>query len=132
MIRILHQVIEGFTLNIEQERAFLIIAETLHHRNRPPLRMYLGGMGGTGKSTVICATVDFLTRRAETHRFLIMAPTGSAAAQVAGSTYHSVLGFTKQNANHDKAASPTILAKVRDRIEAIDVFFYDEISMTSC
>jgi hypothetical protein len=55
--------------------------------------MYLGGMGGTGKSQVIKAVVAFFEERNESHRFIILAPTGSAAALLNGSTYHSALGL---------------------------------------
>ena len=43
------------SLNTEQERAFKIIANHATKKNADQLRMYLGGMGGTGKSQVIQA-----------------------------------------------------------------------------
>lgn len=129
-IRIVHDIIDTFTLNPEQERAFILVAEGLHHRDRPPLRMYLGGMGGTGKTMVFHAISEFLRRRDEAHRFLIMAPTGSASAQADGSTYHSVLGFTRQG-GPQQGTSKTTLMKVRERIEPADVHLLDEISMVS-
>ena len=46
-------------------------------------------MAGTGKSQVIKALMDFLKSRNESHRFT---PTGTAAALLNGSTYHSILG----------------------------------------
>jgi len=58
------------------------------------LKMYLGGMGGTGKSQVIKALIYFFEKHNESHRILILAPTGSAAALLNGSTYHSILGIT--------------------------------------
>jgi len=39
--------------------------------------MYLGGMGGTGKSQIIKALSWFFEIRHEAHRFIIVAPTGS-------------------------------------------------------
>ena len=53
--------------------------------------MYLGGMGGTGKSQVIKALSQFFTGRNEAHHFITVAPTGTAAALLGGSTYHSML-----------------------------------------
>ena len=44
-----------FNLNMEQARAFKIISEHSLERNPEPLRMYMGGAGGMGKSTVIQA-----------------------------------------------------------------------------
>ena len=56
------------------------------------LKMYLGGMGGTGKTQVINALISMLNKRQKNHRFIVLAPTGSAAPLLNGSTYHSVLG----------------------------------------
>lgn len=55
--------------------------------------MYLGGMGGTGKSRVIQALMKFFEMRNESHRIIVVAPTGNAAALIGGHTYHSVLGI---------------------------------------
>ncbi|EIM85239.1 uncharacterized protein STEHIDRAFT_59803, partial [Stereum hirsutum FP-91666 SS1] len=46
-------VINEWSLNQEQARAFQIIAEHSLQNKPAPLRMYLGGPGGTGKSRVI-------------------------------------------------------------------------------
>ena len=54
--------------------------------------MYLGGMGGTGKSRVIEALSNFFAARNEAHHFVIVAPTGTAAALLGGSTYHYMFG----------------------------------------
>ena len=40
-------------MNTEQERAFRIIANYTVSKNPEQLQMYLGGMGGTGKTQVI-------------------------------------------------------------------------------
>ncbi|KAG1748251.1 uncharacterized protein EDB91DRAFT_1003527, partial [Suillus paluster] len=47
--------IEEFTLNTEQARAFRIVAEHSLLVKPEPLRMFIGGAGGTGKSRVINA-----------------------------------------------------------------------------
>jgi hypothetical protein len=57
--------------------------------------MYLGGMGGTGKTQVIKALSSFFESRKEAHRFIIIAPTGTAAALLGGSTYHSMFGINE-------------------------------------
>jgi hypothetical protein len=80
------------TLN-EQERAFRIIANHIVLPNSEPLKMYIGGMGGTGKSQVLKAVSDFFQSRNEAYRFVVVAPTGTAAALLSGSTYHSVFGI---------------------------------------
>ena len=56
-------------------------------------------MAGTGKSQVIKALMELFKRREEEYRFQCMAPTGTAAALIGGSTYHSVLGISQYSAN---------------------------------
>ncbi|KZT03008.1 uncharacterized protein LAESUDRAFT_660533, partial [Laetiporus sulphureus 93-53] len=91
-ISLMKDIMHTFNLNEEQQRMFGVCARHLHHHECEPLWMYLGGIGGTGKSLSIRAVSTFLTRRGEAGRFLLMAPTGSAACLISGSTYHSVLG----------------------------------------
>jgi len=59
--------IREFSLNEEQDRAFRIIANHAISHNPEQLRMYLGGMGGTGKSQVIKALSHFFKARKEEH-----------------------------------------------------------------
>lgn len=79
------------------------------------------------KSQVIKALIHFFNERKEGYRFICMAPTGSAAALIAGSTYHSMLGFNKFDAE-----STTSLMQVRNRLLNVDYIFLDEISMVDC
>ena len=119
-----------FQLNRDQDRAFHIVANHATEPHSEQLKMYLGGMGGTGKSRVIQALSQFFKDRGESHRFLILAPTGSAAALLNGSTYHSILGIndrSKYQRNNSKES-----AQVRSRLEGVDYIFLDEVSMLSC
>lgn len=52
-------VAQEWSLNDEQTRAFKIIAEHSQTNNPEPLRMFIGGPAGTGKSRVINALKDF-------------------------------------------------------------------------
>ena len=89
-------IVERFSLNPDQERAFRIISNHAISTNLEQLRMYMGGMGGTGKSQVIKALSLFFETRHEAHRFVIVAPTGTAAALLGGSTYHFMLESTTE------------------------------------
>src|SRR5262249_4397968 len=82
-------------LNAEQERAFRIIANHAVNPFSDQLKMYIGGMGGTGKTQVLKAVIEFFSQRNESHRFVVVAPTNSAAALLAGNTYHYTFGFDK-------------------------------------
>ncbi|KAF7977845.1 hypothetical protein HWV62_2599 [Athelia sp. TMB] len=93
--------------------------------------MYLGGMGGTGKSTVIKALVKFFQARNEAHRFIIVAPTGAAAALLNGSTYHSVFGINDRNDDNTGSQIKQV-AQIRSSLEGVEYVFLDEVSMLGC
>ncbi|KAJ3911580.1 hypothetical protein F5877DRAFT_20612, partial [Lentinula edodes] len=78
-------------LNIEQERAFRLIASHTQENNPAPLRMFLGGPGGTGKSHVISALKVFFEQQGELRRFRLASYTGVAAQNISGMTLHSAL-----------------------------------------
>src|SRR6202050_3471072 len=111
---IIDSTVSDFLLNTEQERAFRIIANHASTEKPEQLIMYIGGMAGSGKSQVIKALTSFFEKRNESHRIVITAPTGTAAALVGGSTYHSILGI------NDKSASTISMAKVRTRLDGVD------------
>ena len=84
--------------------------------------------GGTEKSQVLKALVEFFKDRNESHRIIIVAPTGSAAALLNGSTYHSVLNIGSDRARNDITSQ----SNVRERLDGVDYIFLDEISMVAC
>ena len=129
-VNILNAVIQKFKLNLEQERAFRIVANHATIDNPTQLKMYLGGMGGTGKSQVLKALIEFFKERNQSHRIMILAPTGSAAALLNGSTYHSVLGIGSEgNRTRNEQSSQR---NVCERLDGVDYIFLDEISMVAC
>src|SRR5882672_4762702 len=77
--KLIEDVVEKFELTSEQERAFRIVANHAVAPGSEQLIMYVGGMGGTRKSQVIKALMDFFKSRNESHRFIVLAPTGTAA-----------------------------------------------------
>ncbi|KAJ7164297.1 hypothetical protein C8R46DRAFT_810361, partial [Mycena filopes] len=127
-----------FGLNEEQARAFSLLANHAAAPQKLPLRMYMGGMGGTGKSRVIKAMVALFSQRKEDYRFIVLGPTGSVAALLNGSTYHSVFKIPRETKSknrddidgiRDESAS---LASVYERLQGVDYVLVDEISMVSC
>ncbi|KAF8224637.1 hypothetical protein L208DRAFT_1510534 [Tricholoma matsutake] len=85
-------------------------------------------MAGTGKSQVLKSLVEFFILKKESHCFIIVAPTGSAAALLQGSTYHSIFGINSDG----KRISGIQLAQVKERLGGVDYVFLDEVSMLSC
>ena len=71
--------VKDYYLNKEQDRTFRIIANHAISDYPEQLHMYLGGMGGTGKTQVIKALTDFFIQRKEAHRFIVVALMGTAA-----------------------------------------------------
>ncbi|EKM80532.1 hypothetical protein AGABI1DRAFT_128210 [Agaricus bisporus var. burnettii JB137-S8] len=64
---ILSQTIRDFKLNTEQRRAFTIVANHSTAIAPKQLLMYLGGMGGTGKTQVLRTLTAFFTSRCQGH-----------------------------------------------------------------
>ena len=56
--------------------------------------MHIGGMGGMGKSQVLKALIEFFQCKKESHQFIVVALTGSAAVLLGGSTYHYMFGIS--------------------------------------
>jgi PIF1-like helicase len=88
------------------------------------LKMYLGGMGGTRKSQVIKALISFFERHNESHRIMILAPTGSAAALLNGSTYHSVLGINSTKDGDTVRNEHIAIAQVKVQLDSVDYIFW--------
>ena len=127
--KLINEIVKKFTLNAEQERAFRIVANHSVEPKSEQLKMYLGGMGGTGKSQVIKALLIFLEKKNEAHHFVILGPTGSSAALLNGSTYHSFLGLGFGNNKKNEAIN---IAQLKMRLEGVNYIFIDDVSMLAC
>ncbi|KAJ3520697.1 hypothetical protein NMY22_g12638 [Coprinellus aureogranulatus] len=128
--RVMDNTVEKWSLNEGQEKAFRIVANHGCCVVPEQLLMHLGGMGGTGKSTVIKALCDFFTRRSEQYRFVLLGPTGTSAALIGGSTYHSFLGLNTGRANRGESAAR--VEEVRERLTGVGYLLIDEVSMLDC
>ncbi|SJL13082.1 uncharacterized protein ARMOST_16519 [Armillaria ostoyae] len=122
--------VEGdYGLNEEQQRAFRIVSQHSSNPAAEQLKMYIGGMGGMGKTWVLNALTAYFKEQGESRRLVVVAPTGSAAALVKGSTYHFMFGI---NECHGDTISRKALAEFKERLEGVDYVFLDEVSMLSC
>ena len=132
---IISKTVFDFSLNIEQKRAFHIIANHTTENSPEQLKMHLGGMGGTGKTQVIKALISMFNQRHENHRFIVLAPTGTAAALLNGSTYYSILGIHMSNGNFEEDSlrnENSIIKEVQESLDGVDYIFIDEMSMIAC
>lgn len=78
--------------NPEQLRAFKIIADRII-RQGEQLLMFVGGVGGTGKSHLINAVVELFLRLGRRSEIQLSAPTGAASILIDGTTIHSLTGL---------------------------------------
>ncbi|KAJ6512503.1 hypothetical protein C8R45DRAFT_812440, partial [Mycena sanguinolenta] len=137
-IDILNTITRKWTLNSEQDRAFRVFASYASAPQAEPLKMYLGGMGGTGKSNVFKAILDFFVLRNEEYRFIVLGPTGSTAALLNGSTYHSVFKIPREGNSKNRNDIDGIpndaanMALVNERLRGVEYILIDEVSMVSC
>jgi hypothetical protein len=137
---IISSICEKLTLNAEQQRAFKIVAEHASSGQPSPLKMYIGGMGGSGKSQVFEAIKLFFIARKEEYRFIILGPTGGSAALLNGSTYHSVFKILREAKTKSKNQEDTdgirndanAIAAINERLQGVEYILLDEISMVSC
>jgi len=127
-LSIIAEVVQKWTLNVEQRRAFEIVANhtTLEKPNQ--LLMYLGGPGGTGKSRVVNALRDFFGLRSQARRFRLAAYTGVAARNIGGATLHALLQMN-ESGRQLSAKGKRELAAMWDGVEYL---FVDEVSMIGC
>ncbi|KAF5331202.1 hypothetical protein D9611_013116 [Ephemerocybe angulata] len=129
---VMASVLSEWTLNEEQERAFRIVANHSVSVTPDPLRMYIARMGGTGKTRVISALRSWFEARGEKYRFVVLAPTGAAASQLTGSTYHSFLGVNTGDRRKSRKRGGRALDLARGRMRGVEYIFIDEVSMISC
>ena len=91
---------------------------------RDQFLLYLGGIGGVGKTHLIKALMFGLSIIQKHDDVLLTASTGAAAANIGGATYHSALGDGKN-------ASQPVRQATRSRLSHKKIFILDEISMVS-
>lgn len=121
-------ILQRFTLNAEQTRAFSMIADHSCSNNPEQLRMFLGGPGGTGKSQVINALRTFFQEKDENRRFRLASFTGVAAHNIKGTTLHAALGLNQQRKGKSGKVTQELIAMWR----GVNYLFIDEVSMIGC
>ena len=125
VLRLRNTISCNFTLNTKQKKAFETATDNLIKRHfqeeTEQILFYVGGPGGTGKSQVIKAIVEFYKIMKKEHTLKLSANTGTAAKHIGGSTTTTLFGFSS-NAN----------AKLQKRFESVNTIIIDEISMIGC
>ena len=119
----------SWSLNAEQTAAFKIIAKRSLERRGfgDPLRMFLSGPAGTGKSCVFNAVKAYFDAKGQSRRFRVSAFMGIAAKNVGGMMLHAALCMSK-GAEHKNHSKDDLVAMWN----GVDFLLIDEVSMISC
>ena len=139
-------------LNEKQWVAYRIIARSFISRHvykqdvkEEPLRMFMTGPGGTGKTHVVKAVQKVMEHYGVAHSIRFLAPTGSAATLIDGMTIHKGLGIkVKSNekgkgnrklGEHSEDYSVIISVQnrtqLRDEYRLVEIVMLDECSLLS-
>lgn len=104
--------------------------------NPTQLIMFLTGEGGTGKSRVISDLMEYCKlhfgkQRGVHGAAIALAPTGSAANNIDGYTWQSVLGRGKKSGRKGSQISEETARRVGKLIEGVKLIIINEISLLS-
>ena len=122
----LQQLCDEFSLNTDQQHTFYIIANHANECSPNPLRMYVGGEAGTGKSRLIHAVTEFFMRSGMARRLRLTSYMGVAARNIKGMTLHAALQLSQRK----RSAKTT-----NDLIamwQGVEYLFIDEVLMIGC
>ena len=125
--QIVDDTIRKYNLNKKQVVAFKTAIKNVvkRHHKEPTEQVigYVGGPGGTGKSQVIKAIVDFHKKMKVKNTLKLSANTGTAAKHIGGSTTTTLFGFSSEKKNN---------ASLQRTFEKVETIIIDEVSMIGC
>ncbi|KAL1447888.1 hypothetical protein WDU94_006568 [Cyamophila willieti] len=119
-------------LNEDQARIFNHIVVCLQNAESSPLRHFISGVGGTGKSYLI-KTIKTYVKCNLGKDVAVTAPTGVAAHNIGGLTIHRLLQLPVEHGKTPeyRALSNDVLKIIRDNMKNVILLIIDEISMVS-
>lgn len=126
------------TLNEEQRDALDYITDHVRYKDDEPIRLFITGGAGTGKSLLIKALYQTLIRHYDknlnrdlnSQSVLLCAPTGKAAFNIQGMTLHSAFHLPLNQAELQQLSSSVSNSMAVDLVD-LKVVIIDEISMVS-
>ncbi|KAE8219110.1 hypothetical protein CF319_g7135 [Tilletia indica] len=142
---IIQLLIEERGLTPSQALAFSIAArhfyDEMQGTSHDPLRLFMHGEAGTGKTVVVRLLRQLLERYGKGAQILFMAPTGKAACAIGGTTQHSAFaidihrrGLANEDAGQEQREqlSARRIRYLQNTFANVRWLFFDEVSMTSC
>ena len=113
-------------------------------RSDDALRLLMTGPGGTGKTHSVMALKDLMEVYGSGHRLRLLAPTGSAATLIEGTTCHSGLSLRVRPKSEQRRVGYDMLSqqyavqisvknkvKMRTEWKNVDIVLIDEVSLLS-
>jgi hypothetical protein len=127
-----HQAAVLYTLNYLQGMALQLVCRFLDKYTANPDSagqhlQYIGGPGGTGKSRIIDALKHVFALKDQQHLLQITGSSGSAAAQIGGTTVHSACGLDIRRSPNEQL--PRFSEAKKWAWKQKLVFVIDEVSM---
>ena len=124
------------SLNEKQQQFFYHVLHSIKTKD-DPLRLFLSGGAGVGKSTVTNALYEALIRYLNTIagenpddvKVVKTAPTGKAAFNIKGNTLHAAFKIPANRGFEYCALDNDRLNTIRTQLKKLKVIFIDEISM---
>ncbi|KAJ7662879.1 hypothetical protein B0H17DRAFT_898970, partial [Mycena rosella] len=122
------------TLNDEQARAFLLLADKIGKesetgRKDPPMTLLCTGPGGTGKLVIFQAWREFYEITGHPERLRLTAPTGVVASDIGGCTIHAEASLRVSPAK--MKSTPSLRANLEERISPLETLILDEVYFLS-
>lgn len=117
-------------LNPSQRLVYDLVHDHALAMDPPPLRLFISGTAGTGKSVVINAIVHMLHQEMGADCVRLAAPTGIAAFNIAGCTLHSL--FHIGVGPSASGLSSERLQALQNEFKNVRYLIVDEISMVGC
>jgi hypothetical protein len=134
MREVVENIILDFTMteNEEQQQALRIIADHFIYGTDDQLLMYIGGMGGTGKSHIIEAIIELFRQCGYSEKLLVSAATGCAAVLINGYTIHALTFLPSNKASLNQEELEKIWKHVQyliiDEVSMISAYFLGQVS----
>lgn len=117
---------DEFALNVEQWCAFALVTQQVMLHCLPPLQIFLGGPGGTGKTRLIHAIQEFFLWTGQAWRFRVCSLMGVAARNISGSTLHVALNLNERRGSRFSVKSRCDLIA---KWEGVDFLLIDKVSV---
>lgn len=124
--------INDHPLSMEQKKVFEYLREKLQCIDNPSnqngcLTVIQGG-AGTGKSYLLKRMYNYIVDELGPESVLLMAPTGTAAKLINGSTIHSMLNIDR-NFSRFRSLIGDDLKQYQNKFQKVKIIFIDEYSM---